>query len=107
MPVPWYANFIVAQAFFSLAKKVSLFKERQRGSMTDERGQQIEEQARRNHGAVIQELKDKFRNYKENCFPMPKGCRCVERGPKGEDIVKRIHVEAECRMPQSARTGGS
>lgn len=84
-----------------------LFQERQRGTLSEDRGRQIEEQARRNHGAVINELKEKFKNYKENCFPMPKGCRCVEKGPKGEEIVKRIHVEAECRVRPSSRTGGS
>ncbi|KFD57783.1 hypothetical protein M514_01453 [Trichuris suis] len=40
---------------------------------------EIEEQTRRNHARVIEEMKARFSNYRENCYPRPKnGCRCVE-----------------------------
>lgn len=67
---------------------------KQRGNLTEERGRQIEDRARAGHREVINELNQRFAGYKENCFPMPKGCRCQE----GSEVVRHMD-ESRCKNP--------
>jgi len=69
---------------------------KQQGTLTDERGREIENQAHANHRAVINELNERFAGYKDNCFPMPKGCRCVV----GEQTI-RHQDDRQCKNPIS------
>ncbi|CDW53382.1 hypothetical protein TTRE_0000164601 [Trichuris trichiura] len=51
----------------------------ERTTASPAREKNVEEEARRNHARVIEEMKSRFSNYRENCYPRPKnGCRCVE-----------------------------
>ncbi|KRY23972.1 hypothetical protein T12_430 [Trichinella patagoniensis] len=50
-----------------------------RKTLTKERGEQIEKEAHLNHKKVIEEMNNRFKDFKENCFPRPKkGCRCTQ-----------------------------
>jgi len=62
----------------------------------------VREKAQANYNKVVEELNDRFRNYKENCYPRPKGCLCViGTDSNGQDITKRIHDDRECKNPAS------
>ncbi|KRX23269.1 hypothetical protein T07_11411, partial [Trichinella nelsoni] len=50
-----------------------------RKTLTKERGEQIEKEAHANHKKVIEEMTNRFKDLKDNCFPRPKkGCRCTQ-----------------------------
>ncbi|KAE9550012.1 hypothetical protein FO519_006780 [Halicephalobus sp. NKZ332] len=58
----------------------------------------VREKAQQNYAAVIQELKDKFRNNREGCFPRPKGCLCVTgKDSLGHDITTRYMKDEDCK----------
>ncbi len=48
---------------------------------------------------VNQEIKQKFGDFKENCFPKPSGgCRCNEKDANGTDVEKKYDSEEECKV---------
>ena len=58
----------------------------------------VREKAQQNYAAVIQELKDKFKNNREGCFPRPKGCLCVTgKDSLGHDITTRYMKDEDCK----------
>uniref|UniRef100_A0A914WAE6 Uncharacterized protein n=1 Tax=Plectus sambesii TaxID=2011161 RepID=A0A914WAE6_9BILA len=57
-----------------------------------------EERARANYANVIDELNAKFRGFKENCYPRPKGCLCVVgKAKNGTEITDRRMKEEDCK----------
>uniref|UniRef100_A0A915PHQ2 Uncharacterized protein n=1 Tax=Setaria digitata TaxID=48799 RepID=A0A915PHQ2_9BILA len=50
---------------------------------------------------LSEEIKDRFGNYKENCFPMPTGgCKCTERGAVGDKMIKKYDDDTQCKVSQ-------
>ncbi|VDM48771.1 unnamed protein product [Toxocara canis] len=48
---------------------------------------------------MTEEIKQKFGDFKENCFPKPSGgCRCNEKDQHGNDIVGIYDSDAECKV---------
>ncbi|VDK76284.1 unnamed protein product [Litomosoides sigmodontis] len=49
---------------------------------------------------VNEEIKDRYGNYKEGCFPTPSGgCKCIERDAAGDEVVKKYN-KTQCKIPQ-------
>uniref|UniRef100_A0A0M3ICK0 Thyroglobulin type-1 domain-containing protein n=1 Tax=Ascaris lumbricoides TaxID=6252 RepID=A0A0M3ICK0_ASCLU len=49
---------------------------------------------------VNEQIKEKFGDFKENCFPKPSGgCRCNEKDANGNEVVARYDSEADCKVP--------
>uniref|UniRef100_A0A914S109 Uncharacterized protein n=1 Tax=Parascaris equorum TaxID=6256 RepID=A0A914S109_PAREQ len=49
---------------------------------------------------VNEQIKEKFGDFKENCFPKPSGgCRCNEKDADGNEVVARYDSEADCKVP--------
>lgn len=49
---------------------------------------------------VNEEIKDRYGNYKEDCFPTPSGgCKCVERDAAGDEVIKKYDDKTQCRIP--------
>lgn len=52
-----------------------------------------------NKKQLNKEIRDRFGNFKENCFPKPSGgCRCNEKDSSGRDIVRRYENEDDCKI---------
>lgn len=48
---------------------------------------------------VNEEIKARYGNFKENCFPKPSGgCKCNEKNAAGEEIVATYNTDAECKV---------
>jgi len=51
---------------------------------------------------VNEEIKEKFGDFKENCFPKPSGgCRCNERDSNGTEVEKKYDTDVECKVPMA------
>ncbi|OZC11034.1 hypothetical protein X798_01860 [Onchocerca flexuosa] len=51
-----------------------------------------------------EEIKERYGNYRENCFPMPSGgCKCNEKDPDGNEIVKEYDEDMQCKILQKNR----
>ncbi|EFO18670.2 hypothetical protein LOAG_09824 [Loa loa] len=50
------------------------------------------------------EIKDRYGNYKEDCFPLPSGgCRCVGKDKAGNEVVKKYDDGALCKSLQKSK----
>ncbi|VDN59844.1 unnamed protein product, partial [Dracunculus medinensis] len=55
---------------------------------------------------VTEEIKKKYGDFKENCFPKPSGgCRCNEKHSNGSEIVATYNEEAKCKLPMRLKRG--
>uniref|UniRef100_A0A8R1XTV8 Uncharacterized protein n=1 Tax=Onchocerca volvulus TaxID=6282 RepID=A0A8R1XTV8_ONCVO len=51
-----------------------------------------------------EEIKERYGNYRENCFPMPSGgCKCNEKDPSGNEVVKEYDEDMQCKILQKNR----
>ncbi|CAG9539670.1 unnamed protein product [Cercopithifilaria johnstoni] len=51
-----------------------------------------------------EEIKDRYGNYKEDCFPTPSGgCKCIERNATGDKVVRKYDDETQCKIPLMIR----
>jgi len=67
----------------------------------------VREQAQRNYAAVVNELNEKFKGLKENCFPRPKGCLCIiGKDRDGRDITDRRMKDKDCKCQPGERGHG-
>ncbi|KAK0398463.1 hypothetical protein QR680_002598 [Steinernema hermaphroditum] len=67
----------------------------------------VREQAQRNYAAVVNELNEKFKGLKENCFPRPKGCMCIIGKDKdGREINERRMKDKDCKCQPGERGNG-
>ncbi|TMS38030.1 hypothetical protein L596_004845 [Steinernema carpocapsae] len=104
-------NEVVATYGSDAECKVSV-SERSKRSPQRERPSQnvrdpVREQAQRNYAAVINELNEKFKGLKENCFPRPKGCLCIIGKDKdGRDINDRRMKDKDCKCQPGERGNG-
>ncbi|VDM12317.1 unnamed protein product [Wuchereria bancrofti] len=47
------------------------------------------------------EIKDRYGNYKQDCFLLPSGgCKCSERDEVGNEVVKKYDDGAHCKFSQ-------
>jgi hypothetical protein len=76
-----------------------MFAQRARRSTATETGtDRVREQAQTNYNAVVQELNARFKNYKENCFPRPRGCLCtISMDKNGREVTERRMNDADCK----------
>ncbi|VBB26482.1 unnamed protein product [Acanthocheilonema viteae] len=64
----------------------------------------MELQTMHNKKQVNEDLKDRYGNYKEDCFPTPSGgCKCIERNADGDKMVRKYDDETECKIPQKIK----
>lgn len=54
-----------------------------------------------NKKELNKEIKDKYGNFKEDCFPTPSGgCNCVESDAAGNRVVNKYDDSVQCKIPQ-------
>ncbi|VDM28049.1 unnamed protein product [Toxocara canis] len=57
---------------------------------------------------VNEQIKQKFGNLKENCFPKPSGgCKCNEMDSNGNEVVRSYDSEADCNLPLPMSIAGN
>ncbi|KAE9421763.1 hypothetical protein Angca_000702 [Angiostrongylus cantonensis] len=67
----------------------------------------IEEQTAEHKTELNEEIKEKFGEFKENCFPKPSGgCKCNEKDVEGNEVVTAYNNVAECRISRVTRDVG-
>uniref|UniRef100_A0AC35U7A8 Thyroglobulin type-1 domain-containing protein n=1 Tax=Rhabditophanes sp. KR3021 TaxID=114890 RepID=A0AC35U7A8_9BILA len=58
----------------------------------------VREAAQANYAKVVEELNNKFKGLRENCYPRPKGCMCiVGKDSLGHDINERRMTDSTCK----------
>ncbi|CAJ0937183.1 unnamed protein product, partial [Mesorhabditis belari] len=58
----------------------------------------IEAETAENKKDVNEEIKQKYGDFKENCFPKPSGgCKCNEKDASGADVVASYSTDAQCK----------
>ncbi|KAF7634731.1 hypothetical protein Mgra_00005879, partial [Meloidogyne graminicola] len=74
-------------------------------TITNSKVDPVEERARQNYAAVINELKNKFAGLREGCYPRPKGCLCViGKDATGREITSRRMKDSECKCTPGERS---
>ncbi|CAI4223851.1 unnamed protein product [Auanema sp. JU1783] len=59
----------------------------------------LEAQTANNKKELNQEIKEKFGNFKENCFPKPSGgCKCTEKDSNGNEVVLTYNSAEQCSV---------
>ncbi|KAK6749756.1 hypothetical protein RB195_002018 [Necator americanus] len=59
----------------------------------------VESQTAEHKKELNQEIKEKFGDFKENCFPKPSGgCKCNEKDALGNEVVTAYNNPSECRI---------
>lgn len=67
----------------------------------------MEEQTTLHKTELNEEIKEKFGDFKENCFPKPSGgCKCNEKDAEGNDVVTTYSNIAECHVNREKRDVG-
>ncbi|KAM3725973.1 Thioredoxin AMT13 [Dirofilaria immitis] len=60
---------------------------------------QVAVQTMYNKKQLNEEIKDRYGNYKEDCFPMPSGgCKCTEKDAAGKKVVRKYDDETHCKI---------
>ncbi|KIH49443.1 hypothetical protein ANCDUO_20482 [Ancylostoma duodenale] len=68
-------------------------------SSDDQCKKSVESQTAENKKELNQEIKEKFGDFKENCFPKPSGgCKCNEKDAQGNEVVTAYNNPSECRI---------
>ncbi|PIO63293.1 hypothetical protein TELCIR_15106 [Teladorsagia circumcincta] len=67
----------------------------------------IESQTAEHKKELNEEIKDKFGDFKENCFPKPSGgCKCNEKDAHGNEVVTAYNNAEECKVSRVKRDVG-
>ncbi|VDM98308.1 unnamed protein product [Thelazia callipaeda] len=67
----------------------------------------VREQAQINYRAVVHELNEKFKGFKEGCYPRPKGCLCVVgKDHNGREVTERRFEDRDCKCELGERGNG-
>ncbi|KAK6024463.1 hypothetical protein OSTOST_09725 [Ostertagia ostertagi] len=88
-----------ATSIWGMVKKslnIRLMHNARRASKTAEHKKELNE-----------EIKDKFGDFKENCFPKPSGgCKCNEKDAQGNEVVTAYNNAEECKISRVKRDVG-
>ncbi|VDK71802.1 unnamed protein product, partial [Cylicostephanus goldi] len=61
-----------------------------------------------NKKQLNEEIKEKFGDFKENCFPKPTGgCRCNEKDAQGNEVVTAYNDAAQCKIRSKRDVGAT
>ncbi|WKY04394.1 hypothetical protein Q1695_005413 [Nippostrongylus brasiliensis] len=67
----------------------------------------LESQTAEHKTELNEEIKEKFGDFKENCFPKPSGgCKCNEKDSQGNEVVTAYNNVAECKVSRKKRDVG-